>query len=55
MLISYTYRADEPQDDIEGDRKALKSAPETKTFSFYTVVHLGTIVPKEDTIPLEAS
>ncbi|EJC98928.1 uncharacterized protein FOMMEDRAFT_161120 [Fomitiporia mediterranea MF3/22] len=51
MLVSYTYRSDEPQDE-EGDTKSrstsTKTAPEMKTFSFYTVVHLGTIVPRED-------
>ena len=53
MLVSYTYRADEPQDELDGDRKTPKTAPETKTFSFYTVVHLGTIVPKEEPAPAE--
>ncbi|THH07705.1 hypothetical protein EW145_g3202 [Phellinidium pouzarii] len=51
MLVSYTYRSDEPQDDNEGDPKArstAKAVPEMKTFSFYTVVNLGMIVPKED-------
>ncbi|KAI5120131.1 hypothetical protein M0805_001899 [Coniferiporia weirii] len=57
MLISYTYRSDEPQDEDGGERDAragarsgagaAKNAPETKTFSFYTVVSLGTIVPRE--------
>ena len=58
MLVSYTYRSDEPQDEIEGDEKlrsVAKSNPETKTFSFYTVVHLGTIIPKEDAAPVDAS
>ncbi|KAH8109297.1 dynactin p62 family-domain-containing protein [Phellopilus nigrolimitatus] len=55
MLVSYTYRSDEPQDDGEGEvktRSATKTVPETKTFSFYTVVNLGTIVPREDPMDL---
>lgn len=50
MLVSYTYRSDEPQED-EGDLKAsssTKAQPEMKTFSFYTVVNLGTIVPRDE-------
>lgn len=56
MLVSYTYRSDEPgseSDDTLGERVShhhtnpAKSA-EMKTFSFYTVVDLGYIVPKEE-------
>lgn len=54
MLVSYTYRSDEPPaDEGEGETKArstpVKITPELKTFSFYTVVDLGTIAPKEET------
>lgn len=53
MLVSYTYRSDEPpmdENDAEAkSRSAIaKKEPETKTFSFYTVVDLGTIIPKEE-------
>ena len=54
MLVSYTYRSDEPAlDDNEGSLKPpgsalAKTVLETKTFSFYTIVDLGVIVPKED-------
>lgn len=57
MLISYMYRPDEPQDD-EGDLKSRspagldKAVPETKTFSLYTVAHLGTIVPRDEAVPM---
>ena len=54
MLVSYTYRSDEPSEEEDDTRSksntASKSVPEMKTFSFYTVVHLGTIVPKEEMI-----
>ncbi|KLO08551.1 hypothetical protein SCHPADRAFT_880401 [Schizopora paradoxa] len=52
MLVSYTYRSDEPPvDEMIGSKRAtdlVKTNPETKTFTFYTVVDLGTIIPKED-------
>ena len=58
MLVSYTYRSDEPQDE-DGVTKpkvsATKSVPEMKTFSFYTVVHLGTIIPRDEVAHTEAS
>jgi len=48
VLISYTYRADDPAEDA-GSSTAAKTAVtgggETKTFSFYIVVDLGTISP----------
>ena len=51
MFVTYTYRADEPPED--GDAKVTaalsKREPQMKTFSFYTVVDLGTIVPREET------
>ena len=58
MLVSYTYRSDEPQDEAEGDEKArgsAKSTLETKTFSFYTVVNLGSIVARDDSANMDVS
>lgn len=48
MLVSYTYRSDDPapSEDNDAPRSPTK-APEVKTFSFYTVVDLGPIIPKE--------
>ncbi|KZT67268.1 dynactin p62 [Daedalea quercina L-15889] len=54
MLVSYTYRSDDP-DPTEGNetgtpsRHASNKQPEMKNFSFYTVVDLGPIVPREET------
>ena len=50
MLVSYTYRSDDPapSEDNEAARSPTKG-PEVKTFSFYTVVDLGAITPKEVT------
>ncbi|KAF7298798.1 hypothetical protein MIND_00827400 [Mycena indigotica] len=58
MLVSYTYRADDPapSESNDGDRDGRGSpskagaskAPETKTFQFYTVVDLGPIIPREE-------
>lgn len=50
MLVSYTYRSDDPAPSEDNDlpRSPVKAA-EVKTFSFYTVVDLGTIIPKETT------
>ncbi|KAI0064149.1 hypothetical protein BV25DRAFT_1823716 [Artomyces pyxidatus] len=50
MLVSYTYRSDDPlpEDDVRGTPSRTK-APEMKTFSFYTVVNLGSIVPRQET------
>ncbi|EAU86021.1 hypothetical protein CC1G_11693 [Coprinopsis cinerea okayama7 len=52
MLVSYTYRSDDPMpsESGEGDGDSRHSAkvPEIKTFAFYTVVDLGEIVPRED-------
>ena len=51
MLVSYTYRSDDPApsegNDGETPSKNTKP-PEVKTFSFYTVVDLGPIAPKEE-------
>jgi dynactin-4 len=53
MLVSYTYRSDDPAPS-EGNelgntptKTAVTKPPEIKTFAFYTVVDLGAIIPKE--------
>ncbi|KAF9046538.1 dynactin subunit 4 [Panaeolus papilionaceus] len=56
MLVSYTYRSDDPTPsesmDLEGpSRHSSSKAPETKTFSFYTVIDLGQIVPRPEPRP----
>lgn len=55
MLVSYTYRSDDPAPSDDGEPGARssviavpKAAPQMKTFSFYTVVDLGVIIPKEE-------
>ncbi|KAF7987039.1 hypothetical protein HWV62_161 [Athelia sp. TMB] len=50
MLVSYTYRADDPapSDDNDVPRSPTKGA-EVKTFSFYTVIDLGAIISRETT------
>lgn len=51
MLVSYTYRSDDPapSEGNEGSpSKATAKPPEIKTFAFYTVVDLGAIIPKEE-------
>ncbi|KAF8583332.1 hypothetical protein K439DRAFT_1617549 [Ramaria rubella] len=56
MMVSFTYRSDDPAPSEGGSEagggitKTPKSVSgaEMKTFSFYTVVDLGTIVPKEE-------
>ncbi|TFY77427.1 hypothetical protein EWM64_g6587 [Hericium alpestre] len=51
MLVSYTYRSDDPlpEDDVRMTPSRSKAqAPEMKTFSFYTVVQLGMIIPREE-------
>jgi len=49
MLVSYTYRSDDPlpDDEVRGTPSRTTKVPEMKTFSFYTVVSLGSIVPRE--------
>ena len=51
MLVSYTYRSDDPApsegNEAEAPSRSTKP-PEVKTFSFYTVVDLGAIIPKEE-------
>lgn len=56
MMVSYTYRSDDPAPSEGGPESAGSTAktpksgaaPEMKTFAFYTVVDLGVIVPKEE-------
>ncbi|GLB38621.1 putative dynactin p62 family protein [Lyophyllum shimeji] len=50
MLVSYTYRSDDPAPSEGNDGSPTKSTkpPEIKTFAFYTVVDLGLIIPRED-------
>ncbi|KAI0297657.1 dynactin p62 family-domain-containing protein [Russula brevipes] len=50
MLVSYTYRSDDPlaEDDVRATPSSRKEkVPEMKTFTFYTVVELGMVVPRE--------
>ena len=54
MLVTYTYRSDDPEP--EGETEGLSpskahghsKAPEMKTFSFYTVVELGKIIERDE-------
>ena len=51
MLVSYTYRSDDPapsEGNEGGSSKPAQKPPETKTFAFYTAVDLGPIIPKEE-------
>ncbi|KII86919.1 hypothetical protein PLICRDRAFT_113889 [Plicaturopsis crispa FD-325 SS-3] len=48
MLVSYTYRSDDPGPADEHSTPSRTKQPEVKTFSFYTVVDIGTIIPKEE-------
>jgi len=49
MLVTYAYRSDDPVGPEGGGMETHASrAPEIKTFSFYTVVDLGPIIPRED-------
>lgn len=52
MFVSYAYRSDDPSPQEDEDPRsrnaATKVVQETKTFSFHTVVDLGTIAAKED-------
>ena len=51
MLVSYTYRSDDPvpseSNEGDGPSKTPTKPPEIKTFAFYTVVTLGQIIPRE--------
>lgn len=51
MMVSYTYRSDDPvplDGGAEVSPRKSGAGPEMKTFSFYTVVDLGVIVPREE-------
>ena len=52
MLVSYTYRSDDPDPAEEPSTPSRTQPqnrqPEMKTFSFYTVIDLGTIIPREE-------
>lgn len=54
MLVSYTYRSDDPLPSEDGagtpSRVAVAKTPEVKTFTFYTVVDLGPILPREEKV-----
>ncbi|EKM79298.1 hypothetical protein AGABI1DRAFT_120716 [Agaricus bisporus var. burnettii JB137-S8] len=52
MLVTYTYRSDDPTpSEGDGDMPKNSKPPEVKTFAFYTVVDLGTIIPREEIRP----
>lgn len=56
MLVSYTYRSDDPlaEDDVRvTPSRKEKVVPEMKTFTFYTVVDLGMIVPRPRTAEIQ--
>ncbi|KAI0690470.1 dynactin p62 [Cerioporus squamosus] len=54
MLVSYTYRSDDPEPSEEAQTgtpsrtHGANKGPEMKNFSFYTVVDLGSIVYREE-------
>ena len=58
MLVSYTYRSDDAEAAEEDEmgagavraqgQAAMSRGPEMKNFSFYTVVDLGVIVPRDE-------
>ncbi|KAH9980166.1 dynactin p62 family-domain-containing protein [Lactifluus volemus] len=51
MLVSYTYRSDDPlaEDDVRTTPSSRKEkVPEMKTFTFYSLVDLGDIIPRND-------
>lgn len=54
MLVSYTYRSDDPLPSEDGagtpSRAVVAKTPEVKTFTFYTVVDLGPILPREEKV-----
>ncbi|KAG9103820.1 hypothetical protein FRC06_007798 [Ceratobasidium sp. 370] len=47
MLVTYQYRAEEPAEDQTQASRGASS--QLKSFSFLTMLNLGTIVPKEST------
>ncbi|KAG1843004.1 dynactin p62 family-domain-containing protein [Suillus subalutaceus] len=53
MLVSYTYRSDDPlpsEDGVGTPSRTVAKTPEVKTFTFYTVVDLGPILPREEKV-----
>lgn len=57
MMVSYTYRSDDPlpSEDGAGTPSRTTKVPEVKTFSFYTVVDLGpSVVSKDDKPDVDA-
>lgn len=50
MLVSYTYRADDAgaTENLSPTKKDAGGEGTTKTFSFFLLVTLGTIGPKDD-------
>jgi dynactin 4 len=52
MLVSYTYRSDDPlaEDDVRATPSRKEKVPEMKTFTFYTVVDLGMVIPRPRTV-----
>ncbi|KAG6829514.1 hypothetical protein H0H92_004316 [Tricholoma furcatifolium] len=50
MLVQFTYRSDDtaPSEGHDGSPSKTTKAPEIKTFTFYTVVDLGNIIPREE-------
>ena len=55
MLVSYTYRSDDPlaEDDVQATPSRKEKVPEMKTFTFYIVVDLGMIIPRQRSAELE--
>lgn len=55
MLVAYTYRADDAAQEAEiGSSKTSPKTGEMKTFSFYTVLDLGPIIPREVTRTIDS-
>lgn len=55
MLVTYTYRSDDPTPsegndglDVSPSKGSKQPQAETKTFTFYTVVDLGSVIPREE-------
>ncbi|KZO97654.1 dynactin p62 [Calocera viscosa TUFC12733] len=46
LLVTYTYKSEDPQAQ-PADGKEGRTEPELKTFAFWTVVHLGTVPPRQ--------
>ncbi len=55
MLVTYTYRSDDPTPsegneglDISPSKGSKQPLAETKAFTFYTVVDLGAVIPRQE-------